>query len=77
MPLPKMKVKFKESLGGIGFVYGAGQIVDLPAHEAKDWIGQGLAEEVQEEEKPQQRPVTIGEVKAETRPIRRTAKRKR
>lgn len=75
---PRMKVRFIESLGGKNLdgervVYGAGQVVDLPPREAKDWISQGLAEEFKEEKKA--KPVTVQQVKAETRPVRKTVKK--
>ncbi len=73
MLLPKMKIRFNTSLAGKNFVYGAGEVIDLPTTVAKDWIGQGLAEEIQEEKKPIQRPLKVQEVKKTMRrPVKRT-----
>ena len=66
---PRMKVRFLTSLGGKDFVYGGGEVLDLPTADAKYWIEQGLAEAV--EEKPKQRPVRVTKVKAETRPVKK------
>ena len=65
-----MKVRFKESIAGKDFVFGAGE-VDLPSAEAEYWISKGIAVEVKEEKKPVQRPLKVQEVKAKTRPVRR------
>ena len=69
-----MKVKVLTSISGKGFVYAAGGIYDLPAREAREYIRWGRAELIEEKKKPVQRPVTVQEVKAETRPIRRRKK---
>lgn len=57
-------------MAGIDFAYGGGEIVDLPAAEAKQLIRMGRAEAVKQV-KPKQKPVTVQEVKAETRPVTR------
>ena len=68
-----MKVKILVSMAGKDFVYQAGAVLDLPPGEADEYIRLGRAEEIKEEVKPKQKPVKIGEVKAETRPIRKRA----
>ena len=69
-----MKVRFKETIAGMDFVFGAGE-VDLPLAEAEYWISKGIAEKVKEEKEPVQRPLKVQEVKAKTRPIRRRIKK--
>jgi hypothetical protein len=67
-----MKIRFIETVAGIGFVYVAGQVVDLSPHEAEDWIGQKLAEKVKE---TKAKPVTVQQVKAITRPVLKKVKK--
>ena len=41
-----MKIIFKEAVAGVDFVYMQGEIVDMPAADAKQWINAGIAEKV-------------------------------
>jgi len=63
-----MKVKFTEGVVGPDILAEAGETKDLPRSDAKYWIKVGLAEEVEDEDIPIPRKVTVQE-------IRRTAKR--
>lgn len=70
-----MKVKFNESVAGVDFVYGAGEVKDLPASEAKYWIKTGYAEEyaVKETNEPKAvRPLGVEKAKVvRTRPVKK------
>lgn len=68
-----MRVRFLTSLAGKGFVFGSGEVVDLPTPDAKYYIKIGYAEKV--EKPPAPKKVKTQEVKAVTRPVKRTTKK--
>jgi hypothetical protein len=43
-----MQIKFTQGLAGLDFVYAKGQVIDLPASEAKSFIEAGVAIPAQE-----------------------------
>ena len=67
-----MKVKFKQSVAGVDFVFGAGEVKDLPASEAAHFIRVGYADAV--DEKDEEPPKAKRPLKAKavhTRPVNR------
>ena len=50
-----MKVRVTGSIGGIGFSYVGGEVVDVPDELGKSWIGSGAAEPVDGEPKRAER----------------------
>lgn len=59
-------------MAGRNFVYAAGGVYDLPAAEAEEYIRLGRAEKVEEKKV---NPVTVQEVKAVTRPVRKRVRK--
>jgi len=74
-----MKIKFKTSIAGLDFVYGGGEVIDLPTADAQYWIREGYATEFKEDKKPgAQRPLEVQEVKkVDTRPVAKKATAKK
>lgn len=69
-----MRVKFNQSVAGIDFVYGAGEVIDLPTSDANYFIRTGYAEKAVEDEKPPaaKRPLKAEKARAvKTRPVKK------
>lgn len=65
-----MKIRILKSFATKRKAYGSGEVVDLPAADAKYFVREGLAEIVKEEKKPVQKPVKVQQVKkTEKRPV--------
>jgi len=66
-----MRIIFNTVVSGKHSVYRKGRVYDLPTAEAEYWIGERFTDK----EEPEQRPLVTPEVKATTRPIKKTVKR--
>jgi len=65
-----MKVKILKGRAGKDFIWQQGEILDLPAADAKKFIDRGEAELLEDDE-PKQRKVTVQRVKKTTkRPVK-------
>ena len=67
-----MKVKFTDSIAGVDFVYGAGEVKDLPASEAGYYVRTGYAVFVEDEEaEPPKAKRPLKPKAVHTRPVNR------
>jgi len=66
-----MKIRFTEGLAGRDFVIGMGEVLDLPASEAKYYIQHKVAVVIEDDE-PEQEKVVVQRVrKTSKRPIKK------
>jgi hypothetical protein len=70
-----MKVKFRTSIAGRDFCYGAGEVLNLPNSEAESFIRAGIAVKDTEEETIVAKRPLIPEVKKEKKPTKKVQTR--